>query len=153
MKHLIFVCHGSICRSPMAEMIFRALARQAGREGEFDISSLAASREEEGNGLYPPAQAKLREKGVPITPHTARQITRADYDRADLILAMDSRNLRSLRRILGGDPDGKIHLLTGYTDGGEIDDPWYTGDFETAYRAIAAGCTALLAQLTKQTDL
>lgn len=153
MKHLIFVCHGSICHSPMAEMIFRALARQAGREGEFDISSLAASREEEGNGLYPPARAKLREKGVPITPHTARQITRADYDRADLILAMDSRNLRSLRRILGGDPDGKIHLLTGYTGGGEIDDPWYTGDFETAYRAIAAGCTALLAQLTKQTDL
>lgn len=153
MKHLIFVCHGSICRSPMAEMIFRALARQAGREGEFDISSLAASREEEGNGLYPPARAKLREKGVPITPHTARQITRADYDRADLILAMDSRNLRSLRRILGGDPDGKIHLLTGYTGGEEIDDPWYTGDFETAYRAIAAGCTALLAQLTKQTDL
>ena len=153
MKHLIFVCHGSISRSPMAEMIFRALARQAGREGEFDISSLAASREEEGNGLYPPARAKLREKGVPITPHTARQITRADYDRADLILAMDSRNLRSLRRILGGDPVGKIHLLTCYTGGGEIDDPWYTGDFETAYRAIAAGCTALLAQLTKQTDL
>ena len=144
MKHLIFVCHGSICRSPMAEMIFRALARQAGREGEFDISSLAASREEEGNGLYPPARAKLREKGVPITPHTARQITRADYDRADLILAMDSRNLRSLRRILGGDPDGKIHLLTGYTGGGEIDDPWYTGDFGRTWTDLLVGCRRIL---------
>ena len=153
MKHLIFVCHGSICRSPMAEMIFRELARRAGREGEFDVSSLAASREEEGNGLYPPARAKLREKGVPIAPHTARQIARADYDRADLILAMDGRNLRSLRRILGGDPDGKIHLLADYTGGGEIDDPWYTGDFETAYRTIAAGCAALLARLTGKPNL
>lgn len=144
MVKVLFVCHGNICRSPMGEFLFRELCRRAGLADCISAASRAASREEEGAGLYPQARTKLREKGIPIGPHRATLITPRDYREADYILAMDRRNLQELRRVLGGDPAGKVHLLLEYDGGGEIADPWYTGDFETAYQDILRGCEAFL---------
>ena len=144
MIKVLFVCHGNICRSIMAQCVFVDLAERAGAADRFEIDSAAVSAEELGNPIYPPAARKLREKGVPILPHTARQITKGDCDRFDLIVAMDEYNLRGLRRRLP-DSAGKYRLLLSFTDRpGEVADPWYTGDFETAYRDILAGCRGLL---------
>ena len=132
----------------MAECVFTFLAAQAGVSDRFAVNSAAASAEEIGNPIYPPAARKLREKGVPVLPHRARQITRRDYESFDLIVAMDEYNLRSLRRRLP-DTEGKYRLLLDYTcRPGEVADPWYTGDFETAYRDILEGCRGLLAALS-----
>ena len=149
MIKVLFICHGNICRSAMAECVFTFLAAQAGVSDRFAVDSAAASAEEIGNLIYPPAARKLREKGVPVLPHRARQITRRDYESFDLIVAMDEYNLRSLRRRLP-DTEGKYRLLLlDYTRRpGEVADPWYTGDFETAYRDILEGCRGLLAALS-----
>ena len=145
MTKILFVCHGNICRSPMAEFILKQLAAARGCADAVSVESCAVSREEIGSDMYPPAKQKLREKGVPFTPRRARQLTQADYDRADLILAMDQSNLRLLRRLIGGDPAGKVRLLGSYAGSrADISDPWYTGDFETAYQDILRGCIALL---------
>ena len=147
MTRILFVCHGNICRSTMAECVFTDLAARSGAAERFVIDSAATSTEEIGNPIYPPAARKLREKGVPILPHRARQITERDYKEFDLIVAMDEYNLRNLRRRLP-DTAGKYRLLLDFTDRpGEVADPWYTGDFETAYRDILEGSRGLLVAL------
>lgn len=145
MAKILFVCHGNICRSPMAEFVMKELVKKAGLESQFQISSAATSTEEIGNPVYPPARRKLAEHGIGCSGKTARQITRADYDQYDLLIGMDSANLRNMRRICGGDPDGKIHVLMEYTDRpGDVADPWYTGDFESTWQDVLAGCSGLL---------
>lgn len=162
MKHItkiLFICHGNICRSVMAEMVMKQLCRQAGVEQLFEIASAAVSTEETGNDIYPPAKRMLREKGVPFTHHAARQITRSDYTYYDHIICADQSNLRWLARIIGDDADHKVSLMMQWVDGCLIDgqiangkmvnisDPWYTGDFETAYADIELSCRAILKQL------
>ena len=130
----------------MAEFILKDLVHRSGRDGEFYIESAAVSTEEIGNDLYPPAKRKLTEKGVPFMRHSARQITRADYDRFDLIICMDESNLRWLARIIPSDPDHKIRLMMSFAGEGarSVADPWYTGDFETTYQDLIHGCHGLL---------
>lgn len=149
MKRILFICHGNICRSPMAEMIMKKLVSDARRTDEFFIESAAVSTEEIGNPIYPPAQRTLRQHGVPFTDHRARQVTRRDYDCYDLLICMDSYNIRWLNRIIpNGDPDDKVHLLMEYAGSvRDVADPWYTGDFEATWRDCLAGCTRLLEQL------
>ncbi|MBP5716060.1 MAG: low molecular weight phosphotyrosine protein phosphatase [Bacteroidales bacterium] len=145
MKKILFVCHGNICRSPMAEFIMKRLVADAGREEEFEIASAATSTEEIGNPVYPPARRKLAEHGISCAGKTARQLTRRDYEHYDLLIGMDRYNLANMRRMCGGDPDGKIHLLMDYTARpGDVADPWYTDDFEATWRDCMEGCTALL---------
>ena len=148
MMRILFICHGNICRSPMAEFIFKDLVRQAGLERRFEIASAATSREEIGNDMYPPAKKCLRGHGVPFSPRAARQVTPRDYDDYDLLIIMDDLNRRNLERILPRDPAGKVRTLLSFTGrDAVIPDPWYTDDFESAYRDIRRGCEALLASL------
>ena len=146
MTRILFVCHGNICRSPMAEFILKALVKAKGLEDQYYIESAAVSTEEIGNPIYPPAKRSLTQHGVAFDPgKRARQVTRSDYDRFDAIICMDSSNLRWIRRIIPDDPAGKIHLLMTYTGiGRDVADPWYTGDFETTFQDLLAGCEALL---------
>lgn len=145
MKRILFVCHGNICRSPMAEFIMKDLVAKAGRTADFYIESAATSTEEIGNPVYPPARRKLAENGIRCDGHAARQVSRADYDRFDLIVCMDHNNLRWISRIIPADPEGKIHLLLDFTDRpGDVADPWYTGNFDATWRDCLEGCTALL---------
>ena len=143
---ILFVCHGNICRSPMAEFILKALVKVRGLEDRYFIESAAVSAEETGNPIYPPAKRCLTQHGVPFdNSKRARQITGADYDRFDRIICMDSSNLRLIRRMISSDPEGKIHLLMSYTGvGRDVADPWYTGDFEEAFQDILEGCEAIL---------
>ena len=148
MIRVLFICHGNICRSPMAEFIFKDMAEKAGRGAEFAAASAATSTEELGNPVYPPARRKLAEHGIACAGKTARQLCRADYDAWDLLIGMDDTNIRNIRRICGGDPEGKVHRLLDFTARpGAVADPWYTDDFDAAYRDIEAGCRALLARL------
>ena len=150
MTKILFVCHGNICRSPMAEYVMKYLAAQAGAEKEFFIDSAATSTEEIGNGVHYGTRRKLAEVGIPCGDHRARQMTREDYEKFDLLIGMDEANLRNMRRMLGGDPEGKIHALLDYTDRpGPIADPWYTGDFDATYRDVLEGCRGLLKKLTQ----
>lgn len=130
----------------MAEFIMKALVKSRGLEGQFFIESAAVSDEETGNPIYPPAKRCLQQHGIPFdTAKRARTVTRADYDRFDRIICMDSSNLRWLRRIIGDDPEHKIHLLMSYTGNGrDVADPWYTGDFETTFQDVLEGCEAML---------
>ncbi|MBQ1935642.1 MAG: low molecular weight phosphotyrosine protein phosphatase [Clostridia bacterium] len=144
---ILFICHGNICRSTMAEFVFTHMARQAGFEVE--VASKATSTEELGNPVHHGTRRILTQKGIPMWEHYAEQMSRADYDRYDLLIGMDGRNLQNMLRICGGDPEGKIHLLLDYAGGGDIADPWYTGDFEPTYRDVTAGCTGLLQKLMK----
>jgi len=145
---LLFVCHGNICRSPMAEFVMKEFVKRAGREEEFEIASAATSTEEIGNEVYPPARRKLAEHGIDSKGKRARQMTRRDYDRFDLLIGMDTWNIRNMNRICGGDPEGKIHMLMDYTQRpGDVADPWYTGDFEATWRDVTEGCEGLLEEL------
>ena len=149
MKKILFVCHGNICRSPMAEFVMKDLVKKAGLASQFHIESAATSREEIGNPVYPPARRKLSEHGISCGGHAARQLTKRDYDEYDLLIGMDSANLKNMQRICGGDPDGKLHILKDYTDRpGDVADPWYTGDFEATWQDVLAGCQGLLRELT-----
>lgn len=148
MIKILFICHGNICRSPMAEFIMKDLVKQAGKDREFTIASAATSQEELGNPVYPPVRRMLRQHGIDCSGKTARQITPEDYTRFDLLIGMDHANLRNMQRFFQGDPDQKLHLLLEYTNRpGEVADPWYSGDFDAAWRDIYAGCQGLLAQL------
>lgn len=148
MIKILFVCHGNICRSTMAEYVMKDLVKKAGREKEFVIDSAATSREEIGNGVHHGTKRKLAQMGVPCGDHRARQMTREDYDRFDLLIGMDNANVRNMTRISGGDEEGKIHMMLDYTDRpGEVADPWYTGNFEETWDDVFEGCTKLLEQL------
>ena len=142
MKKILFVCHGNICRSPMAEFVMKYLVEKEGLTDQFLIESAATSTEEIGNPVYPPARRKLAEHGIRCDGHAARQMTRSDYSRFDLLIGMDQWNLRNMERICGGDPEGKIRLLLPNKD---VADPWYTGDFEATWQDVLKGCQALLA--------
>ena len=146
MIRILFLCHGNICRSPMAEFIFKDLVRKNGLEDRFYIESAATSTEEIGNSIYPPAKRCLNAHGIPFDKNkTARQITRADYDRFDLIIYMDRMNLRWLKWIIPDDPQNKIKLMMSYTGHDrDVADPWYTGDFETTYNDIMEASQMLL---------
>ncbi|MBR2895483.1 MAG: low molecular weight phosphotyrosine protein phosphatase [Oscillospiraceae bacterium] len=148
MKKILFVCHGNICRSPMAEFVMKHLVQQEGISEQFEIASAATSTEEIGNSVYPPVRRLLQHHGISCAGKTARQMTRSDYERYDLLIGMDSANFRNMNRIAGGDPDGKIHLLMDYTERpGNVADPWYTGDFETTWRDVNEGCRGLLRKI------
>ena len=144
---ILFVCHGNICRSPMAEFVMKDLVKKSGLEDEFYIESAATSTEEIGNEVYPPAKRKLAEHGIGCKGKTARQMTRSDYDRFDLLIGMDEWNIHNMNRICGGDPDGKIHMLLEYTNRpGDVADPWYTGNFEATWRDVLEGCEGIFKQ-------
>ena len=148
MKRILFVCHGNICRSTMAQFVMEELVRRAGREGEIEVDSAATSSEELGNPPHHGTVAKLREKGVPVGRHRARRVRRDEYGDWDHIVYMDAENARGLAPILGGDPEGKVSRLLDWTARpGDVADPWYTGDFEATWRDVLAGCEALLAAL------
>ena len=145
MKKILFVCHGNICRSPMAEFVMKDLIKKAHRENDFYIESAATSTEEIGNSVYPPARRKLDEHNISCTGKTARQMQRSDYDKFDMLVGMDSYNIRNMERICGGDPERKIHLLKEFSgDYGDVADPWYTGNFEATWQDVLKGCTAIL---------
>lgn len=148
MINVLFVCHGNICRSPMGEYILKDMVRRAGLAEGFWIASAATSREEIGNPVYPPARRELGRYGISCEGKTAVQVTAADYERYDYILYMEEYNRPGLMRILGADPAGKCRRLLDFTDcPGDIDDPWYTGDFSGVFRQITQGCEAFLGYL------
>jgi len=150
MTRVLFVCHGNICRSPMAEFVMKDMVEKAGLSKEIHVASAATTTDGIGNPVYPPARRKLAEHGIGCEGKTARQMRWPDYERYDLIIGMDQENLRDLRHICLDDPEGKIHLLMDYTDRpGDVADPWYTRDFEATWRDVEEGCRALLAWLRK----
>lgn len=148
MIKILFICHGNICRSPMAEFVMKDLVAKAGLADQFVIASAATSTEEIGNPVYPPARRKLAEHGIACAGKTARQMTRRDYEEYDLLIAMDRNNLRNMQRFVGSDPAGKVSLLMAHTNRpGDVADPWYTGDFDATWRDVTEGCAALLNEL------
>ncbi len=148
---ILFVCHGNICRSPMAEFVMRDMLARAGLAGRVEVASAATTGEELGNPVYPPAQKKLAEHGIACGGKTARRMRREDYGRFDLLVGMDRENLYDMRRICGGDPDGKLRLLMDFTDRpGDVADPWYTRDFEATWRDVEDGCRGLLSRLRER---
>lgn len=145
MTTILFVCHGNICRSPMAEYVMRHLVRERGLEKSVRADSAAARRDALGWPVHEGTRKVLSAHGVPCGGHRARLMTRADYDTYDLIVGMDAENLRDMCRITGGDPHDKLHLLLDWTDEPrDVADPWYTNDFNATYADVLAGCTALL---------
>ena len=147
---ILFVCHGNICRSPMAEFVMKHLVEEKGLQDLFEIASAATSTEELGNPVYPPARRKLAEHGIGCQGKTARQMTMDDYHHYDYVIVMDRNNVRNLHRLLGGDPDQKISLLMDYTRRpGQVADPWYTGDFEATWIDVLEGCEGLLESIMK----
>lgn len=151
MLKILFICHGNICRSPMAESVMVHLVKEAGLEREFYISSAATSREEIGNAVHHGTRRKLREMGIPLIPHRAVQITKGDYQEYDLLIGMDQWNIHNIERITGRDRDGKIHLLLEFAgEKGDIADPWYTGNFDATYQDVLRGCQGLLEYCKKR---
>lgn len=145
---ILFICHGNICRSPMAEFVMKDLVSSAGLSDRFDIASAATSTEEIGNPVYPPARRKLAQYGISCDGKTARQLTKRDYSTYDLLIGMDSANMRNMHRMCGGDPEHKMHMLMDYTSRpGDVADPWYTGNFDATWRDVSEGCQALLDSL------
>lgn len=150
MIKILFVCHGNICRSPMAEFVMKDLLEKEGLAGEVWVESAATSREELGNPVYPPARQMLAAHGISCQGKTARQLQREDYQEFDLLVGMDRQNLRNMERICGGDPEGKLSLLLDFTDRpGDVADPWYTGDFSATWRDVAEGCRGILETLER----
>lgn len=149
MIRILFVCHGNICRSPMAEFVMKDLAEKVSVSHLLHIESAATSSEELGNSVYPPARRMMAQHGISCDGKRARQIRAAEYDDWDLIIGMDQRNLRNMLRIFRDDPEQKIHLLLDYADrsGEEVADPWYTGDFQATWDDVQAGCQGLLKEL------
>lgn len=149
MPKILFVCHGNICRSPMAEFVLKDMVEKTDRTREFVIESAATSTEEIGNPVYPPARRMLAKHGIGCAGKTARQIRRSDYSNFDLIIGMDDTNMRNMARAFGGDPEGKLHLLMDYSEhpGRNVADPWYTGDFDATWRDVVEGCRGLLHSL------
>ena len=149
MTSIIFVCHGNICRSPMAEFVMKEIVKRKGLENRFFIDSAAVSREEIGNGVHPGTREKLREKGFPVLKHYARQITKEDYEKFDYIITMDRSNTFLLYRLLNLESNSKVHPLLSFAGmDRDIRDPWYTGNFEETFQDILKGCTELLAKLS-----
>lgn len=148
MKKILFVCHGNICRSPMAEFVMKDMADKAGLSDQIYVESAATSTEEIGNEVYPPAKRKLAEHGISCKGKTARQMRRSDYERFDLLIGMDEWNIRNMTRISNGDPENKIHKLLDFTKrNGDVADPWYTGDFEATWKDVTEGCQCLIEYL------
>ncbi|MDO5540769.1 MAG: low molecular weight protein-tyrosine-phosphatase [Eubacteriales bacterium] len=151
MIKVLFVCHGNICRSPMAEFVFADMVNKKGLSNQFHIDSAATSTEETGNGVHYGTRNKLRQEGIPMWDHRARQMTRKDYEKFDYIIGMDQWNLRNMHRILKNDPEGKTHLLLEYSDHPrDIADPWYTGNFDLTYEDVVEGCRGLLDHILDQ---
>lgn len=151
MIKILFVCHGNICRSPMAEYTMKHLASQHHLAHTLEIASAATSTEEIGNPVYPPARKELARHGIGCAGHHARQVTRSDYDDYDYLIVMDSTNVRNLNRIIGGDPEGKVYKLRSFAGvEGDIEDPWYTGAFDQVYQQILEGCRGLLTQIEQK---
>ena len=140
MNKILFVCHGNICRSPMAEFVLKDMVKKRGLDAQFEIASAATSTEEIGNPVRHGTKNKLAQVGISCKGKTARQMTKRDYSDYDLLIGMDCANIRNMTRIAGGDPEGKIRMLLDR----DVADPWYTGDFEATYRDVVNGCTALL---------
>lgn len=155
MTRIVFVCHGNICRSPMAEFVMKDIVSRAGMEDEFHIESAATSSEELGNPVYPPAAKKLAEHGIGCEGKTARRMRPEDYESCDMLIGMDRENLYNMRRMFGGDPAKKLHLLLDFAGrpGEDVADPWYTRDFEAAWRDVEAGCLGLFALLAEPVEL
>ena len=150
MINIMFVCHGNICRSPMAEFVLKDMVAKRKISHNFHIESSATSREEIGNDIYYGTKNKLKKVGVPFTPRRATQITKSDYDKYDFILCMDNNNIRNLSRIIPNDKSNKIKLLLDFSNNPRnIADPWYTGNFEDTYNDIIEGCEALLNYIEK----
>ena len=148
MIKVLFICHGNICRSTMAESVFTDLVNKQGLADIFYINSAATSREEIGNGVHYGTVNQLRKVGIPVIPHRAIQMTKADYDSYDYLIGMDTANIRNMHRIVGSDPEGKIYKLLSFAGSGrDVADPWYTGDFATTYDDVLAGCKGLLEQI------
>lgn len=155
MIKILFVCHGNICRSPMAEFIMKDIVEKAGLSDQFHIASAATSTEEiwngVGNPVYPPAREKLAEHGIGCAGKRAVQLVSADYGKYNYLIGMDSANIRNMRRMLGRDPEGKIHKLLSFAGSDrDISDPWYTGDFDATYRDVTEGCEALLRHILEK---
>ena len=152
MINIMFVCHGNICRSPMAEFIMKDLVAKRGLAEKFYIASSATSTEEiwrgVGNPVYPPAKAELAKHGLSCEGKRAVQITREDYDKYDMIVCMDSNNMRNIKRIIPSDPHNKISRLMDFVGGGDVADPWYTGDFQATWDDVYDGCCGLLEELS-----
>ena len=148
MIKILFICHGNICRSPMAEFVMKDMVKKAGLESRFQIASAATSTEETGNPVHRGTREKLRQVGISCAGKTARQLTRSDYAAYDYLIGRDTWNIRNMHRMLGGDPDKKIYKLLEFAGSTQdVADPWYTGDFETTYRDVVAGCQGLLSKL------
>ena len=151
MIKVLFVCHGNICRSTMAQSMFQDMVNKKGLSDRFEIDSAATSREEIGNGPHYGTVSKLRSAGIPVIPHRARQMTRADYEYYDYLIGMDSYNISNMTRLAGGDPDGKIYqLLTFAGSSRSIADPWYTDNFDETYDDLVEGLNAFMRFLDKK---
>ncbi len=145
MIKILFVCHGNICRSTMAQFVFQDMVNKKGLTEHFHIDSAATSREEIGSGPHYGTIQKMREEKIPVLPHRAVQMTKRDYREYDYLLGMDQWNIRNMQRIAGGDPDGKIHKLLDFAEcPRDIADPWYTGNFDQTYKDVLEGCESLL---------
>lgn len=155
MKKILFICHGNICRSPMVEFIFKKMVAEHGMQNDVFVASCATSTETiwhgQGEPVYPPAARELARHGISCDGKRSVQLTKADYENYDLLICMDSNNVRNAMRILGFDPQNKLCKLMDFTSRpGDVADPWFTGDFKTTYRDITDGCTALLDKLKKE---
>lgn len=151
MIKILFVCHGNICRSTMAEYVMKDLVKKAGLEAEFYIDSAGTSREEIGNPVHWGTQQKLKEEGIPCGGHRARQLQKEEYDSFDYLIGMECRNVQNMLRILGGDSEGKVSKLLDFSARPrDIADPWYTGNFDATYRDVKEGCEALLCHILER---